>query len=158
MAVKLEVELLSKAEIEEIWRSARTAARAENFAEYLAFMNQRQIGDSFRLSPEKGANNASSAREIKHNFTEAAKERTANGAPAPVVLRWKTVSHVENHLDKKTGQTTETVVIDKLTALLVSTDSIKPRKKKTAQTAEAPSENGTTTDTPATTEAVTAAA
>ena len=146
MPLALQIELLSKAEIDEIWKAR---GRAENFAEYLNFMNAREVGDSFRIPVEKGENNAAAAREIRRNFNEAAKERTRDGKPAPVVLRWKVDSSNLKRTVKKDGKTVdeEYTVINKLTALLVSTEDIKHRAKKKAEAAPTTGgENGVSTD------------
>ncbi len=162
----LQVEILSKAEIEQVWK---TRARAENFAEYVAFLSPLDIGASFRVSVGKGTD---SAAVIRHNFNEAAKERvkaqrdpegkillkdgkivpiTVEGKPVldPIILRWKTDSHEEKRTTKaKDGKpATETAVkvIDKMTALLAATDSVKkrgPRKPKT----DAPAASSSTAD------------
>lgn len=142
----LQIEILSKAEVEAIWKNR---ARAENFADYLNFINLRDIGDSFRLTVEKGEKNADSARSIRHNFAEAAKERIkmqrgpdgkmllvdnkpqpviVDGKPVldPVILRWKVDSTEEKRKDK-TGKETTVNVINKLTALLIASTDVKPR-------------------------------
>lgn len=119
----LEIEILSKAEVDAIWKSRALQARAENFAEYVAFMNARGVGDSFRLKVEKGDKNADSARSLRHNFTEAAKERSdTNGLPAPVMLRWKSDTHDEKRKRTVDGKPTEVEikVIDRLTALVIA--------------------------------------
>lgn len=145
----LQIEILSKAEVEAVWKNR---ARAENFADYLNFINARDIGDSFRLTVDKGDKNADSARSIRHNFEEAAKERVkatrdkdgrilvtdgritpvlVDDKPVPdaVLLRWKTDSHIEQRKQKKDGKesVTDVKVIDKLTALLIATTDVKPR-------------------------------
>lgn len=156
MPIQLKIELLSQAEIDAIWKAAR-AARAENFAEYLGFMNAREIGDGFRIPVQKGDGNAAAAKEIRHNFSEAAKERTRNGQPAPVLLKWKVEKHTEKVTTDKGRTTTDVEVIDHVSAVVVATDSIKkrgPRKPKT----ETPTANGTTTDTPVSTEELAPAA
>lgn len=154
MPLALQIELLSKAEIDTIWAAKRAAARAENFADYLNFINAREVGDSFRVPVEKGDNNAANAREIRHNFNEAAKERTRGGTAAPVVLRWKIDKHMQKRTYKKDGKTVEDEieVIDRVTALVVSTDAIKkrgPRAKKDEQasTAETPTNGTVSADT-----------
>lgn len=156
MPLALQIELLSRAEIDQIWKAR---GRAENFADYLNFINAREIGDGFRIPVEKGDNNAAAAKEIRHNFTEAAKERTRNGTPAPVLLKWSTEKHNAKKTVKKDGKTVEEefVVIDKVAAVLVATDSVKKRGPRTPKVAE-PTTNGTTTDTTVSTETVAAAA
>lgn len=143
MPLALQIELLSKAETDAIWKAR---GRAENFAEYLTFINAREIGDSFRIPVAKGENNAAAAREIRHNFTEAAKERTRDGNAAPVLLKWKTDKHTEQRVLKKGEPAVDVEVIDKITALLIATDSVKKRapraKKEETATPETPTTNG----------------
>lgn len=72
-----EVEILSKQEADSIWKAR--GRRADDFQEYVDFLNQLSIGDSFRVRIPKGTpieKNEEEAKKLKYNFNEAAKERT----------------------------------------------------------------------------------
>ena len=120
------VEILSKAEVEEIWRSK---VRDENFAQYVDYLNRLDIGAGLRIPVEKGENNAKNAAQVRSTFNDAAKERVAGMVvdnvfvptldaegkkqPAPVTLRWKTEAH-DLVKKAKDGTETTTKIIDKI--------------------------------------------
>lgn len=129
-ALALDIEVLSEAEAADIWK--RASRRAENYAEYLAFMNARKVGETFRTKVPHGNKNAEHAKEIRYNFNEAASERTVDGKPAPVVLRWKTTTRTEQKTVQENGKSgkVEVKVIDLVTALVVDPTTIKARAKR----------------------------
>jgi hypothetical protein len=140
--VPFTVEILSKSELEAIWKNK---VRAEDFENYANLIGSLDVGDGFRVKPENEAH----AKVIRTNFAEAAKERVkpmrdaagviighkvkgtpllVDGAPVPepVVVKWKTVAHDVVRKAKDGTETTSTI-IDRLEALLTATTDVKPR-------------------------------
>lgn len=74
-ALSLQIEMLSQTEAQAIWK--RQTKRAPNFADYQMFMNTHDVGASWRTKVEPGDQNEEHAKVIRHNFNEAARERTA---------------------------------------------------------------------------------
>lgn len=137
------VEILSQAELEVIWKMR---ARAADFDKYLQLVNALDIGDGFRIQPESDEH----AKVVRHNFSEAAKERVkplrdkdnkivghkvkaqpmlrdGQPIPEPVIIRWKTVTKDVTTKNKQTGVETTATVIVALEALLIATTEVKPR-------------------------------
>lgn len=138
--LSLEITMLSTAEAASIWK--RQTKRAPNYARYLAFVNTHDVGASWNTKVPAGDKNADYAKEIRHNFNEAAKERTrtvgegdaATQVSAPVLIRWKQNTHKENREvvnDKGKKGTVEVEVIDSLDALIVASESVQTRGPRT---------------------------
>jgi len=133
--LSLEITMLTADEASAIWK--RQTKRAPNYARYLAFMNTHDVGASWNTKVPAGDKNADYAKEIRHNFNEAAKERTrtvgegdaATQVPAPVLIRWKSNTHKEQRQvqDGKKTATIEVEVIDSLDALIIATEAVAHR-------------------------------
>lgn len=123
--LNFEITLLTPDEAKEVWKQQNR--RAPDFARYQAFIDTRDVGDGFAIpvpdsDPEK-------AKDIMFNFNEAAKHRTGG----PVVLRWRkdtrTVTETVTGDNGATGEV-EVVYVDRIRALLVSTEAIIRRARR----------------------------